>query len=72
MTHRNDKIPQLNETYENLTLETHELDDLEEYENLYRIPASAPNEIKVEIIQENKNKTRNKSRNKYKKVCNTR
>jgi hypothetical protein len=63
MTHRNDKIPQLNETYENLTLETHELDDLEEYEKLYRIPASAPNEIKVEIIQEN-----NKTRNKYKKV----
>ncbi len=68
MTHRNDKIPQLNETYENLTLETHELNDLDEYEKLYRIPASALNEIKVEIIQENKNKTRNKSRNKYKKV----
>lgn len=67
MKHRNDKIPDLYETYESLTLETHDLDSLEEYDDLYKIPASEPNRIKIDITDENNEIKRNKKR-KYKEI----
>ena len=59
LSHKNKKIPYLEETYETLTLQTHDLSSLEEYSDLYKISASSPNFVMVKtdkLYKSGKNK----------------
>lgn len=64
LSHKNKNIPYIEETYETLTLQTHELSSLEEYSDLYKISASLPNFIIVKT-----DKLYKSGKNKGKTLC---
>lgn len=67
LSHKNEKIPYLYETYETLTLQTHNLSSLDEYSDLYKISASAPNFMMIKTDKLYKS-GKNKGKPIYKKV----